>query len=472
MFGHSHSPADREKSSVALSSALAAVALTGTKLAVGLWTNSLGILSEAAHSGLDLVAAIVTYLTVRISGKPADREHAYGHAKLENLSALLETLLLLLTSVWIVWEASERLFYREAHVAANIWSFVVVIISIAIDASRSRALKRVADKHQSQALEADALHFSTDIWSSCVVLLGLAGVVAARKSGVPWLAKADALAALGVALIVIGVCYRLGKKAIEDLLDTTPEELRTQIAKAAFVDGVHQVRQVRVRRSGPEIFADVILTVRHSVPFEKAHEIADRSEEAIRAALPKADVVVHVEPFVPDGEDPLTTARTLAARRGMAAHSMRIYEERGGRSLDIHLEVDAALKLEEAHLLASEFEADLRRAIPSLVAVVTHIEPAGADAAMRRARPVCSERIQEAISKFIKTRKMNVQPHDVTVRMASGELDVSLHCALDAATGIQDAHNITVQLEQYLRKHVPGLGRVVIHVEPKDEGRP
>ena len=288
--------ADREKRFVALTSVIAAVFLTGMKLVVGLMTGSLGILSEAAHSGLDLVAAAVTLFAVRISGRPADREHTYGHGKVENLSALFETVLLLVTCVWIIHEAIQRLLYRDVRVEASIWAFVIMVMSIVIDASRSTALARAARKYDSQALEADALHFSTDIWSSSVVIGGLLLVRLADWLKVEWLVKADSVAALGVACIVVYVSVQLGRRTIEALLDQVPSGLRDEVTRAAHVPGVLAVRHVRVRRGGTEAFADVTLAVGHDTSLEEAHDIASAAENAVRAVLPEAEVMVHVEP--------------------------------------------------------------------------------------------------------------------------------------------------------------------------------
>ncbi|MBI5244241.1 MAG: cation-efflux pump [Elusimicrobia bacterium] len=463
----SRAATDCEKKRVALSSVAAAVLLTVAKIAVGLWTNSLGILSEAAHSALDLVAAVVTYLAIRVSGRPADRDHLYGHGKFENLSALFETLLLVLTCFWIAWEAVERLFFVSKHVDVNAWSFLVIALSISIDFTRSRALKRVADKYQSQALEADALHFSTDIWSSCVVLLGLVGVlISHRFERLAFLVKADALAALGVALIVLKVCYQLGRKSVDDLLDAVPEGLRQTVAEAAKVKGVLDVRQVRLRRSGPEVFADVTLAVGHGVAFEAAHDIADRAESAIQAAVPKADVVIHVEPMAERREDVLARTRILAAKHGLGAHAVRIYDEEGRRSIELHLEVGDDLKLDEAHKRADDFEKALREAVPGLAGVVTHIEPAGERASLLKAEPAGEGEIQRALLKFLKAEKIPAHLHEIQARLAGGELQVSLHCALDGSTAIQDAHDISERIEKHLRAQVPFVGRVVIHVEP------
>lgn len=463
------SQANREKHRVALSSLIAAVLLTGTKAGVGWWTNSLGILSEAAHSALDLVAAAITLWAVRIASRPADREHTYGHGKFENLSAMVQTLLLLLACVWIIYEAVGRLFFEgEVEVNPNIWAFLVVILSIVVDVSRSRALGRIARKYQSQALEADALHFSTDVWSSGVVLLGLFGVLLAERMNVPWLANADSVAALGVAVIVIGVSVKLGKKTVSDLLDAVPKDLQSRVATAAAVPGVEAVKQVRVRRSGPEIFADVTVTVDHTAGLERAHEIADRAEAAVQAILPKADIVLHVEPTASQGVDVLTTVRLLAARHGMAAHGIRIYEQDSQRWLELHLEVNETLKLEEAHQQATQFEQAVRDAVPGLTHVVTHIEPAGQAAATHQAQPASQLRVEEAVREFIDVHRPKVDPHDLKVQWVGGELTVSLHCTLDAATTITEAHDFTERLEQHLRRQIPSLGRVVIHVEPNE----
>ncbi len=197
--------AEHEKNRVALTSVVAALFLTGFKVVTGLMTGSMGILAEAAHSALDLIAAVITLFAVRFSGRPADLEHTYGHGKIENLSALFETFLLFLTCVWIIYESVKRLLFVDVHVQVSIWAFVVVILSVIIDFGRSRALARTAKKYNSQALEADALHFSTDIWSSLVVLMGLILVLIAKRTGIAWLVKADAAAALIVAGIVIHV---------------------------------------------------------------------------------------------------------------------------------------------------------------------------------------------------------------------------------------------------------------------------
>jgi len=291
-----------EKRSAALSSVAAALFLSVLKLAVGISTNSLGILSEAVHSSLDLLAAGITYFAVRYASAPADPHHPYGHGKMENLSALVETLLLLLTCVYIVREAIQRLFFEHHEVTVAWWSFGVMIVSIGVDVTRSRMLKRVAQKHKSQALEADALHFSTDIWSSAVVVLGLVCVLAAEKfpEGTVWrslLERADAVAALGVCVIIVWVSLRLGRAAVDVLLDCDSKGVTENIRQAALrVNGVRGVGQVRARLAGPAAFVDISVEISRETSFEDAHGIGDRVEGVVRSVLPGADVMVHLEP--------------------------------------------------------------------------------------------------------------------------------------------------------------------------------
>lgn len=293
-----------EKTAAALNSVGAAIFLTALKLVVGLLSGSLGILAEAAHSGLDLAAAIVTLLAVHTASKPADRSHTYGHGKVENLSALAETLLLLGTCAWIIREATHRLAISKVEVDASVWAFGVLIVSIAVDFSRSRMLYRVAARHRSQALEADALHFSTDIWSSGVVILGLIGVkVGQHYPALRWLEKADAVAALFVAGIVVWISARLGFRTIEGLLDASPagavEKIKQRVESIGAVRDCHAIR---VRHSGPHYFVDMHILLDGELTLRAAHQIADEVEEAVKEVLPGADVTVHPEPGEPKGE--------------------------------------------------------------------------------------------------------------------------------------------------------------------------
>lgn len=293
-----HEKGRQEKWVVALSSVLAASGLTALKIIVGFTTGSLGILAESAHSGLDLIAGLMTLFAVRISDRPADHSHHYGHGKVENLSALFETLLLLGTCAWILYEAIHRLTTHEIHIEVNIWAFLVMGISIIIDFSRSRALYRVAHRFKSQALEADALHFSTDIWSSAVVILGLTCVLISRKApGLSFLHHADSIAAIGVVLIVFYISGKLAVRTVQALLDVAPQGLQKKIIdEVEALPGIRDCHDVRIRYSGAQPFVDVHVFVDGSQTLTEAHQLTEQVEQAIQKVIPKADVLVHPEP--------------------------------------------------------------------------------------------------------------------------------------------------------------------------------
>ncbi len=280
----------KEKKKVALLSVFAAIFLTGFKLVIGILTGSLGILSEALHSGLDLVAAVITYFSVRISDKPADKEHNYGHGKIENFSALIETILLLITCVWIISEAIGRLISGKTHIEVNTWSYIVVISSIIIDITRSRALYKVAKKHNSQALEADALHFSTDIWSSAVVFLGL---ICANFG----FFFADSIAALLVALIVLFVSFRLGKRAIDVLLDRAPKGIIEKVEQVlATYPDVKKYHSLKIRTAGADTFIKFNIHLEPDSSLRNVHELCDRIEKDLNSIIPRSEVYIHAEP--------------------------------------------------------------------------------------------------------------------------------------------------------------------------------
>ncbi len=293
-----HRDPSHEKQHVAGSSVLAAFALVSMKVVVGIMTGSLGILAEAAHSALDMVAAVVTWFAVRASSKPADQEHRYGHGKVENLSALFETILLLITCGWIGYEAVRRIASGRVDVEVTFWAFAVMGVSIIVDISRSRMLRKAAKKYNSQALEADALHFSTDIWSSAVVILGL--ICVALSDIIPnadILHYADAVAALVVGVIVVQISWQLGRRTIAALLDAAPAGLEEKvIAAAERIPGVLNCHHVRVRSSGPQTFIDLHVLLDGHLPLQDAHRLTEEVEKAIEAACPDADVTVHPEP--------------------------------------------------------------------------------------------------------------------------------------------------------------------------------
>ena len=451
----------REKKSIALSSVFAGLALTGMKLIVGLSTNSLGILSEAAHSGLDLLAALITYFAVSVSDKPADKDHLYGHGKTENISALFETILLVVTCGWIIWEGVERLTTGSVHVEATVWSFGVIVVSIAVDFSRSRALSRVAKKYGSQALEADALHFSSDIWSSLTVLVGLVFVYFGYTS-------LDAVAALAVAVIVLGVSYRLGRRTIDALMDRVPDGLARQIEeKIKTVDGVQEVRSLRVRMSGSKAFVDATVGLRRSLPFERAHHIVDDIERTIQAVHPEVDITVHPEPMQTQDESVLDRVRMIVIEKGLPSpHNLEVHHSGGGYFIDFHVEYKKGNTFVEAHTLASEIEEQIRKEISPVEKVTIHLEEYLADPgepmhATEDERALCS-----AIEKLILRDRRVLACADISVLRHATDYHVTLTCRMDSGRTLEEVHQIIAEVETQLYQTFEKVRRVTLHAEP------
>ncbi len=460
--------ANREKSAVALSSVLAAGFLTLLKVVVGLATNSLGILSEAAHSGLDLVAALLTFLAVRLAGHPADRDHPFGHGKIENLSALAETLLLLLTSLWIIYEALQRLFFTTVEVEATLWSFLVMGLAIGVDVTRSRALYRVARKYNSQALEADALHFSTDVWSSAVVIGGL---VLVRLADVfpqyrAWLLRADAAAALVVAGIVVKVSLHLGRRTLDALLDRAPEGMEDRVRAAIrTVRHVQECGPIRLRTAGPITFVEATVRVAPEIPVGMAHEVATQVEEAVAALCSDCDVMVHVEPAAP--EDVAGQVRAVAADAGLHVHDVHVHRMDDGYHVQLDLEIPGGRTLEEAHQEASAFEEALRARVADLAAVETHIEvspsvwESGGEDVTRS-----EENLLARIREVAEGQEGVLECHDLRLRRIGDVLYLSLHCVCPAEIPMEEAHRCAAQVESRIRQEFPFLAHVLIHTEP------
>lgn len=467
--------AEHEKRSVAFTSVLAALALTVLKLSVGVSSGSLGILSEAAHSALDLVAAGVTLYAVRVSSLPPDRKHPFGHGKVENLSALVETLLLLGTCAWIISEAVDRLLHPKP-VEATLWGVGVMVVSIVVDYSRSRMLMAAAKKHNSQALEADALHFSTDIWSSLVVLAGLGALALADHLDqasplVPWLHRADSLAALAVSGIVLWVSYRLGKQAVDVLLDSGVEEAQDGVERAVTaVPGVISVRRARVRQSGPQAFVDLLLGVRAGLELDQAHEVVRQARAAVRTVLPGADVLAELRPQEDGPAGFLERARALADSFDIGVHDMDLRTVGGALHLNLHAEVPEHLTLAQAHQRVSAMETALTREMGPGGRVVTHIEPRDAHPAPAEDDPDSAETLRQVVAQVVEENPDACGLHGLTILRSGERLSVSFHCRMHPHTPITLAHERTNALEAALRTRLPQLVRVTIHVEPDETG--
>jgi cation diffusion facilitator family transporter len=440
--------------------------LTASKAVVGALSGSLAILSEAGHSLIDLGATVMTYFAVRASGRPADAEHHYGHGKIESVVALVATALLFLLSGVVMWEAVKRLLDRETpHVDANIWAFAVIIISIIVDFFRARVLYRTAADTSSQALEADALHFGSDMWSSVAVLVGLAAVL----YGFDW---ADAAAALVVAVFVCLAGWRLARRTIDALTDTAPAGVAEDIsAIASQVSGVVSVDRVRVRPVGNILFVDLILGISRTLPFDRVAFLKETVASAIQRQFRDAEVTIITEPRTLDSETVLERVMVIARNQALAVHHVIAQSIGDKLSVSLDLEVDGNLELAVAHDIASRLENAIREELGPDIEVETHIEPlqppyglAGNDARSNRTKDV-----SDALTEIAKSVDFVGEIHHVRVRETpEGEI-VNFHCLVDSTLTVDAVHERVDELERALRQRWPAIKRVIGHAEPRGQ---
>jgi cation diffusion facilitator family transporter len=482
-----------QKRSAALGSVVGALFITLLKLVTGLLTGSLGMLSEAAHSGIDCVAAALTLFSVQVSDRPADADHNYGHGKVESLSAFVETGLMLASCLWIIAEALRRIF-RQEHLAVtlSIWPFLVLILSIVVDFTRSRNLRKVAKKYSSEALEADALHFGTDIWSSFAVLLGLCATAAGEHFHIPWLQFADPVAALVVSVIIAKVCWHLATQTVDALLDATPADSSGQtrrevrdglIRDLAAIDGVLTVDRVRTRRSGSSYFADLTLGMPRNLTFQRSEQITMAATEAVQRVLPGADVVVHSVPTASLAESVHDRIRAVAARSNLAIHDVSVQQYDGVLHVEQHLEVDETMTLSAAHHLVTQLEAEMRKEVPAIATILTHIEsepatierPASLDRDRqleRRLRNVATEFPEILdVHDVIVTRLSDTSSHADSSSPHPGRLQVTCHCTLPDDLPMSRVHAIITALENAFKLDSPEVSRLLIHPEPATDNQ-
>lgn len=461
-----------EKRGVALNSLLAAAAITVLKLVVGLSSRSLGILSEAAHSGLDLVAAFITFISVRVSDKPADAEHQYGHGKVENFSAFIETGLLLLTCIWIVWEALRRLSgHHSVLIEPSISAFAVLFASMLVDWWRSRKLKRIATKYDSQALEADAIHFSTDIFSSGIVALGLVLVWAGRRFDLPVLSKGDPIAALVVSGVIVYVSSRLGRKTVDALLDAAPPGYRNRIMDAVLkINGVIEVERVRIRRAGNRYFADLTVGLARNVTFQRSGQVVAEITDAIHAILPNCDVVVHSVPRATGHENLFDRIRAVASRNNFSVHDVSVQDLSGRLHVEQHLELDESLSLKQAHDVVTRLESEIRADVPEISTILTHIEsePATIEPGNRVIR---NAELERKLRSLVREFPEILDLHDVEIKRVRDKVYMSCHCTMADNLPLARAHDVSTALEIRFKQAAPELFKVLIHPEPLTDNR-
>jgi cation diffusion facilitator family transporter len=467
------------KRSAALFSVLAALGVTLLKLLTGLLTGSLGMLSEAAHSGIDLVAAAITFFSVQVSDRPADADHTYGHGKIESLSAGIESVLMLASCVWILSEAIHRILFRQ-HLALkfSFWPFVVLILSISVDYTRSRRLHLIAAETKSEALEADAIHFGTDIWSSIAVLLGLVATYSGQYLHLPALELADPIAAIIVSAIILHVTWNLARRTIDALTDATPIETRAQtrdmMRDLAAIDGILSVERVRTRRAGPNYFADLTLGMPRNLTFQRSEQITLAATESVRRHLPGADVVVHSIPTASRAESIHDRIRAVAARANLAIHDVSVQDYNHALHVEQHLEVDETMSLRAAHALVTQLESDMRRDIPEIATILTHIESEPATIE----RPVSLERdrqLEVRLRRVAATFPDILDIHEVFVTRihehGNDRIQVNCHCTLPDDLPMSQVHAIITALEGAFKLDAPEVNRLLIHPEPATDNR-
>ena len=464
------------KRRVAFHSMLAAAVMTLLKVAAGLMSGSLGVLSDGAHSGLDLIGSGLTYFSVQVSDKPADEGHAYGHAKFETLSAFAEAGLMAISCAWIIYEAMHRIFLHEAVVHHSLWPVLVLVTSVAVDWWRSRELGVVARRFNSTALAADAFHFASDIWSTLAVLAGLLLSWLGGQLHISWLSYADPVAAIMVSLLILRLSWKLTRETSDVLLDATPGDLRWKIVREVrAVEGVLAVEQARVRRAGSATFADLTLALPRSFTFEHTNELVRSTTEAVKRVVPDADVVVHTVPRESSTESIFDRVRAVAARNNVSVHEVSVQSIDGRLRVEQHVELNESLTLMQAHAFVTAMETEILREVPELKSVLTHIE--SEPGTIERPLPVRdqgqveseAERIGRSLRTAAKQFPEILDVHEILVGRTGEHLQLSCHCTLPDELTMQRVHEVITGLENRLKLECPEVSKVLIHPEPETD---
>jgi cation diffusion facilitator family transporter len=449
------------KRRTAIASVAASLVLALAKLAAGTTAGSLALLSEAAHNGLDIGASALTYVAVREADKPADEDHPFGHAKIEAVAALAQTGFLLVLAVAVALEALRRIGQEAPVVDANLFAFGAILLSIGVDLARWRVLTRVARETQSDALAADALHFSSDLISSILVLVGLA----ATRAGWP---HADAFAAVGVAVFIGVAGFRLGRRTVDALVDAAPKGLAGALRVAVErVPGVAGTDFVRLRRSGAQIVGDLGLFVSRTLPLERVAAINAEVSEAIARRWPDVALTVTANPRALDDETVLERVLLTAGRRRLFVHHVAVQNIDQRKCVTLDLEVDRRMSLARAHEIATELERAIQDELGADIEVETHIEPMETrEIGGRAADPAASEKIVLALQRNAARLGALRDIHNVRVRAATHGYIVIFHCRADPGLTVEAAHDRVDALERSVRDEFPDVTRIIGHAEP------
>ena len=456
-----------EKRRVARNSMLAAAVMTLLKLAAGLLSGSLGVLSDAAHSGLDMVGAALTFFSVQVSDRPADEDHTYGHGKFENLSAFCEAILMAVSCGWIIWEALDRIIHRSMELHHSVWPILVLLTSVAVDFWRSRQLRAVALRTGSPALATDAFHFASDIWATLAVLAGLGASWAGAHYGVGWLKYADPFAAVVVSLMILRLTLMLGRETVAVLMDEVPAETRRQLVREVEqVDGVMAVEQARVRRAGAGYFADLTLALPRRFTFEHTGELVQAATDAVHRALPRADVVIHTVPREARAESVFDRVRAVAARNNVSVHELSVQSLHGRLRVEQHVELDETMTLRVAHGFVSSLEAEILREAPEIDSVLTHIESEPATIELPEVMVEEDRKIEHVLRATAHLFPEIVDVHEIMVGRSAEHIYLSCHCTLPDDLPMQQVHLVITALEDRFKLECPEVQRVTIHPEP------
>jgi cation diffusion facilitator family transporter len=460
------------KQSAAIASILSGVLLTCLKLAVGIATGSLAILAEAAHSALDLLAAGITFMVVQVADLPPDENHPYGHARAEHLGALAEAVLLVVTAVLVLRESYLRIFVHPEMPEISVWAFAVMLISLVVDWRRSRALKHAAKQFNSEALAADAAHFTNDMLSTGVVLAGLTLIAITNPGGLlpAWLyIRVDAVAAAVVALIALWVSWGMALHAIRALMDDVPADLSRRLVRqvTALPSVVPDSVQMRTRFVGQQPFVEVTLGTPRGGSLEQAHQLTETVEAVIREELAGANVLVHVEPARTAAEPYATAVYAAANRLGLHVHNLDIYQLADSVRVDMDLELPTNLTLGEAHTSSEQLERAICDELGGTTAVAVHLEPRRdqVQPAVRYA-PLNAE-MQRVLAQLPDASAVA----QVETLLTDAGTIVTLRCAFPPETPLSEVHNAMARLERDLRRAVPDIVRVQIDPEPAEDER-
>lgn len=442
----------------------AAVFIVIIKFIATYLSGSIGVMSELFHSSTDLIATIATIISVKYSSKPPDAMHNYGHEKIESFSALFQVIILVAMCAYLIYESIERII-NHVTVNISIFTFAVILICIFIDISRARALKKVAKETNSQALEADSLHFTSDIWSSVVVLIGMI-ITYFNLSPL-----ADPLSAIGVSSLIIIATFRLSKRAFDSLMDRVPLGLREKIYNDVLsISGVEGIKNFRIRSSGSKTFVDMVILIARTKLFSQTHDIVDSVERKIKDIIPNSDTVIHSEPIETQDETINDKIRMIVNSQGFKCHDIFSHKIDNDIYSELHVEISETNDLDIAHKKMSLLEDIIKKEIPVISNVKIHLDEPSEILFNTIDVTSKSKELIRNIENILKENDYIKKFYDIKVVKSNDKLRVSLNCEFDKNITFEEVHDKVTILESklyvYIKDLYPNLSNVIIHAEP------